>query len=102
MEDEDPARIVQVVHWRHRAVHEGVRVVEVEKLIDGLQFFPGLEADSLSGRDIHFSAGAWIASDAGLAGADVEDSEAAQLDAVASRQGLLHAFKHGLNGGFRL
>src|SRR5208283_642803 len=61
--------------------------------INRLQFFAGLEADRLTGRNRDFSAGARVASDAGLAGADIEHAKASQLNAMAVRQRLLHALK---------
>jgi hypothetical protein len=74
------------------------------RLVDGLQLFARLEANSFSGRDAHFGAGAWIAANSGLSRTYVEDAEAAQLDAVALRERALHTFKIGFNGllGFSL
>lgn len=45
-----------------------------------MEFFTGLEADRLAWGDTDFGAGAGIATDPGLPGADVEDAEAAQFD----------------------
>src|SRR5258706_12866878 len=71
-------------------------------LVDGLEFLAGLEAHRLAGWDIDFRAGAWVASNAGLAGSHVEDAEATQLDAVAAGKRALHALKDGFHGHFRL
>src|SRR6266404_2577247 len=71
-------------------------------LLDRLQFLAGLEANSLAGRDADFGARARIASDAGLARADVEHTKAAKLNAVAAFEGLLHAGKDRLNSHFSL
>ena len=63
-----------------------------------LEFFAGLEADGFSRRNVDFFAGAGIAADAGLAGFDAEDAEAAQLDALAAAKGLLERFENGFDG----
>ncbi len=68
-------------------------------LAEYLEFFAGLEADGLAGGDGYLGAGARVAADACLAGFDAEDAEAAEFDAVAVREGLLHGFKDGVNGG---
>ena len=68
-----------------------------------MEFFAGLEADGLSGRNVDFFAGAGIAADAGLAGLDAEDAEAAELDALAAPEGLLEGFENCFDSllGFR-
>ena len=48
-----------------------------------MKVFAGLEADCLARGDGDLSAGAGIASYAGLAGLDGEDAEAAKLDTIA-------------------
>ena len=63
-----------------------------------LEFFAGLEADGLSGRDVDFFAGAGIAADAGLAGLHAENAEAAQLDALAAAKSLLQRFENRFDG----
>ena len=68
----------------------------------GLEVLAGLEADGLAGCDGDLRAGAWIPSDAGLAGFDGEYAEAAEFDAVAGFQGLLHGFKDGVYCGLGL
>ena len=59
-----------------------------------MKFFARFEADGLAGRDVDFFAGAGIAADAGLAGLDAEDAEAAEFDALAAAEGLLQRFKN--------
>jgi len=71
-------------------------------LAERLEVFARLEADSLARSNGDFGAGARISSDAGLAGLDGEDAKAAEFDAVATAQGLLHGFKDGVHGGFCL
>src|SRR5271165_6328948 len=71
-------------------------------LIHRLQFFAGFEAHGFAGRDRDFSAGARIASNAGLARAHIEDTEATQFNAVASGERLLHALENGLDSELRL
>ncbi len=72
------------------------------ELVEQVQFLAGLEADGLAGDDRDFGAGAGVATDAGLAGLDGEDSESAELDAVAGDHALLHAVEDGVDGGFGL
>jgi len=71
-------------------------------LLDGLQFFAGFEANRFPGRDIYFRAGAGIAPNSSLPGADSEHTKAAKFDAIASGKRLLHAFKDGLDRHFGL
>jgi hypothetical protein len=65
-----------------------------------LKFFAGLEAYGFAGRDIHFGARARISSDAGLARLHVENSKAAQLDAVAFRQRFLYRVENSFHRYF--
>jgi hypothetical protein len=65
---------------------------------DALKFFAGLEADGFARRDVHFFTGAGIAADAGLAGLDAEDAEAAEFDALAAAESLLQRFEYGFDG----
>lgn len=67
-----------------------------------MEFFAGFEADGFAWRDGYFRAGAWVAADAGLAGADIEDSEAAQLDALSVGEGFFEALEDCVHGGFSL
>jgi hypothetical protein len=80
---------------RFRRYTETLRVEQV-------QFFAGLEADSLAGGDGYLGSGAWVAADTGLARTNVEDAEAAQLDAVAGGEGLFQAFKYRVYRGLCL
>src|SRR4051812_46352588 len=68
----------------------------------GLQFFSGLEADSLAWGNIYFRSGARIAADSGLARSDVENAEAAQFDTIALFERFLHAVEYGLDRHLRL
>ena len=63
-----------------------------------MEFFARLEADSTSGRNGNFRAGAWVASDSCFAGPHAEDAEAAQFDTVAGRQSIFHALEDGVHG----
>src|SRR5438552_10630192 len=56
------------------------------------KLFAGLEADRVSGRDLHFDACLRIAPDPLLALLDLEHAEAAQLDALAARQCVAQSF----------
>jgi hypothetical protein len=73
-----------------------------EWLVEGLEVFAGFEADGFTGSDADLGTGAGIAADAGFAGLDGEDAEAAELDAVAFNEALLHGVEDGVDGGFRL
>ena len=66
--------------------------------LEALEFFAGLEADGFAGRYVDFFTGAGIAADAGLARLDAEDAKAAELDALASAEGLLERFENGFDG----
>ncbi len=63
---------------------------------------PGLKRTALAGRNGNLRAGARVAANAGLAGADAEDAEAAQLDAVACGERLLEPFEDRIHGGLSL
>src|SRR5260370_36652282 len=69
---------------------------------EGLQLLTRLEPDGLARRDGHFFPGARVTANAGLAGPDAEDSEAAELDALATAHSVLQGFEDGLDGLFRL
>src|SRR3954453_12885401 len=64
------------------------------KLADILQVFARFEADRASRRNADFLAGPWVAADAALARLDLEDAEAAQLDALAPLHGGPHRVEH--------
>ena len=67
-------------------------------VFDALEFFAGFEAHRFARRDVDFFAGARIAADAGLAGLDAENAEAAELDALAAAESLFQGFKNGFDG----
>ena len=67
-----------------------------------MQLFAGLEADGFAWRDVDLFAGARIAADAGFAGLDAENAEAAEFDALAATESLLERFEDGFDGLFRL
>src|SRR5262249_40193409 len=56
------------------------------------ELFARLETDRVSGRDRDLDAGLRIAADASLAPLDLEDAEAAQLDAVSGAERGTHRF----------
>jgi hypothetical protein len=66
-----------------------------------MQFLAWLETNSLAGCDAHFGAGAGIAANPGFAGADTENAESAQFDALPRGQGLLEALEDRIHRGFR-
>jgi hypothetical protein len=67
-----------------------------------LEFLAGFEADSFAGRDADLFAGAGIAADAGFAGLDAEDAEAAEFDALAAAESLLERLENGFDRLLRL
>ncbi len=69
---------------------------------NGVQFLPWLKAHGLSWGDADLGAGAGIAADAGFAGADTENAESAQFDALACSQGFLEALEDCIDCGLRL
>jgi len=69
--------------------------------VESVEFLAGLEADGFAGGDADFGAGSGVAADACFTGADAEDAEAAQLDAIPRSQRLLEPFEDGVHGGFR-
>ena len=70
--------------------------------VECVKFFAGFEADGFARGDADFGAGAWIASDAGLAGTNAEDAEAAQLDAITGGKGRFETFKDSIYCCFSL
>ncbi len=62
-----------------------------------MEFFAGFEANGFAWGNGDFGACSWIAADAGFTWLDGEDTEAAQLDAVACDEGLLHAVEDSVN-----
>ena len=70
------------------------------RLLDRLQLFAWLEANSFAWRNGNLSSGARIAANAGFAGTHIEDAKSAQLNAVAFGQRALHALKNRLHCHF--
>lgn len=70
--------------------------------VEQVEVFARFEADGFTGGDGDFGTGAGVAADAGFAGFDGEDAEAAQFNAVARSQRVLHRREDGIDGGFRL
>src|SRR4051812_46491347 len=66
--------------------------------VDGLQFFAGLEANGLAGRNADLCASARVTPNASFAWTHVEDAEAAEFNAVAFRERFFHRLEDGLNG----
>ena len=67
-----------------------------------MKFFAGLETYSFAWSNDDFRTCSGVTADAGFARFDGEDAEAAQLDTVASDEGLLHALEDGVHRGFCL
>ena len=61
-----------------------------------MELFAGLEANCLAWSNGDFGARPGIAADAGFAWLDGKNTEAAQFDAVARDEGLLHAVEDGV------
>ena len=61
-----------------------------------MELFAGLEADCFAWSDGDFGTCPGIAADAGFTWLDGEDTEAAQFDAVARDEGLLHTVEDGV------
>jgi hypothetical protein len=70
--------------------------------VEHVQLFTGLETHSLTRRDAHLRTGPGIASNAGLARANIEDAKAAQFNALALGQSALQGFEHRVHSGFGL
>jgi hypothetical protein len=67
-----------------------------------VEVFSRFEANGFPWGDGDFGSGARVSSDSGFTGFDGEDSESAELDAVAFGEGLLHGFEDGVDGGLGL
>jgi len=67
-----------------------------------MQFLAWFETYGFARGDAHFGASAWVAADAGFAGADAEYAESAQFDALTCGQGLLKALEDRIHRGFSL
>ena len=61
-----------------------------------MKFFAGLEANCFAWSNGDFRTCPGVATDAGFAWFDGEDTETSQLDAVARDEGLLHAVEDGV------
>jgi hypothetical protein len=70
---------------------------EISSLGEQVQLFTRLETDGLARSDSDFGPGAGVASNAGLAWLDCEDTEAAEFNAVTGYQGLFHAVEDGID-----
>jgi hypothetical protein len=70
--------------------------------IEKVEFFTWLEADGFAGSDADFGACTGIAADPGFARANIENAEAAQLDALALGEGTLEALEYSIHGSLRL
>jgi len=69
--------------------------------VQSVEILARFEADGLAGSDVHFGARSRVSADSGLAGANAEDAETAQFDAVTRRESLLEALENGVHGSFR-
>jgi len=67
-----------------------------------MELFTGFEADGFAGGDGDLGTGAGIASDAGFAGFDGEDTETAEFDAFATAEGGFHGLEDDIDGGLCL
>jgi hypothetical protein len=65
-----------------------------------VEFLARLEANRFARGNADFGSGAGIASDAGLAGANVEDPEAAELDALTFGESALEGLEYGVDRSF--
>lgn len=64
-----------------------------------MEVFTRFKPDGAAWSDADLGSSARVAANAGFAGSDVEDSEAAELDAVSLGECPLEAFKYGFDGG---
>lgn len=62
-------------------------------LSQGVQLFAGLEADGFAWGDADFGAGPGVTADACFASSNAENTEAAELDALAGCQGFFQSFE---------
>ena len=65
--------------------------------VENVQFLARFEAHRFARGNIDFSSGPGIAPDPGLSRPHIENTEAAQLNAVSVRQGFLEALKNGVD-----
>ncbi len=79
-----------------------IRLLGRLRAFQPLQFFAGLEAHGLTGRDAYLCPSPGIAADTGLPGFYGEYAKPAKLDPLAGNQRLLHAIEDSVDGGLRL
>src|ERR1700690_409412 len=84
--------------WRRRAIVYRLCLRLRSRGRKILQFLARLETNRFARRDADHLACAGVAANAGLASLDVEDTEAAQFDAIAAAQRVLHGFENGFDG----
>jgi hypothetical protein len=70
--------------------------------IEQVKFFARFKANGFTGGDGDFGSGTRVSADAGFAGTDIEDAEAAQLDTITVGKSLFQAFKYGIDRSFCL
>jgi len=68
-------------------------------LVQFVEVFAGFEAHGFAGGDADFRSGARVAANSCFSGPDVEDAEAAELDAVSIGECAFETFKDGFDGG---
>lgn len=67
-------------------------------LIEDVEFFARLEANGFSRSDADLGSGARVASNAGFAGANIENAEAPQLDPLSLGQRPFEGLENGIDG----
>jgi hypothetical protein len=67
-----------------------------------VKFLTGLEPYGLAGSDADFGAGAGIAANAGFAGADVEDTKAAEFNSLPLGERALQSLEYRVDSGLGL
>jgi hypothetical protein len=87
--------------FRFRRIHENLLGDGRVGVFQSLKFFAGLETNRFARRNADFFAGAGIAPDAGFSRLDAEDSEFAELDALAATERALQRFEDGFYGLLR-
>jgi hypothetical protein len=71
-----------------------------KQLGEQMQFFAGLEADCLAGRNGDLCSGSGIAADACLPWLDGKDAKATEFNAIACNQCLFHALEDSVYRSF--
>jgi hypothetical protein len=67
-----------------------------------MELFARLEANGLAGGYADFGTGSGVAADAGFAGADAENAESAQFDALSGGKSLFETLENRIHRSFRL